>query len=259
MNKAKKIFFVLIGAVLLITAGDRALSHLNRENISSAFARGKILALFVSEEVLPFFTHSETFEFSSRGKTQAFFSLGDLLPLFTQYGYGNFSSRTSAWFAFRKAHPRRSLQEILHSRAYPKRSNREVQYSKNYPAEVEEEAWDDNPSDENVINPAELKKRPHEVASWYGPGFYWKQTASGKWYNPKDSFAAHRTAPLGSKVKVTNKLNGESVVVEILDRGPFTTDGKGRYTRDIDLTRAAALKIDMIPEGIVPVEITFLN
>jgi len=259
VKKAKKIFFVLIGAVLLITAGDRALSHLNRENISSAFARGKILALFVSEEVLPFFTHSETFGFFSRGKTQASFSIGDLLPLFTHYGYGNFSSRTSEWFAFRKAYPRRSLREILHSRAYPKRSNREAQYSRAYPIEVEKGAWDDNPSDENVINPADLKKRPNEVASWYGPGFYWKKTASGKRYNPKDSFAAHRTAPLGSKAKVTNKLNGKSIVVQILDRGPFPKNDEGHYTRDIDLTREAALKIDMISGGIVPVEITFLN
>lgn len=90
-------------------------------------------------------------------------------------------------------------------------------------------------------------------ASWYGPGFQGRRTASGERFNQRDFTAAHRTLPFGTKVQVTNLMNGKTVVVRINDRGPY---GKGRI---IDLSKAAAKEIDMIHKGVVPVEITVLD
>ena len=73
------------------------------------------------------------------------------------------------------------------------------------------------------------------VASWYGPGFHGRLTASGERFNQNALTAAHKTLKFGTKVQVTYK--GRSVVVRINDRGPFT---KGRT---IDLSKAAARAI----------------
>ncbi|MDY0249097.1 MAG: septal ring lytic transglycosylase RlpA family protein [Pseudomonas sp.] len=84
-------------------------------------------------------------------------------------------------------------------------------------------------------------------ASWYGAQHHGKKTASGERFNQNALTAAHRTLPFGTQVKVTNTLNNKSVTVRINDRGPYS---KGRI---IDLSRAAALKIDMIKQGVAPV------
>lgn len=81
------------------------------------------------------------------------------------------------------------------------------------------------------------------TASWYGPGFAGRPTASGEVFDPGRLTAAHRTLPFNTHLKVTNLANGRSVVVRINDRGPFT----GR--RIIDLSRAAAERIGMIGSG----------
>lgn len=93
-----------------------------------------------------------------------------------------------------------------------------------------------------------VKKQVGE-ASWYGPGFHGKETASGETYNQKELTAAHPTLPLGTKAKVTNLENDKSVEVKINDRGPYA-DG-----RAIDLSKAAANKIDMKKEGTAEVKI----
>ena len=72
------------------------------------------------------------------------------------------------------------------------------------------------------------------IASWYGPGFHGRRTASGERFNTHALTAAHRSLPFGSRVKVTNTRTGRSVVVRINDRGPFTGG------RVIDLSQAAA-------------------
>ncbi len=77
-------------------------------------------------------------------------------------------------------------------------------------------------------------------ASWYGPDFHGKLTSNGETYNMYDMTAAHKTLPMNTIVKVTNKKNGLSTVVRINDRGPFIA------TRIIDLSNTAAKKIDMI-------------
>ncbi len=74
-------------------------------------------------------------------------------------------------------------------------------------------------------------------ASWYGPGFHGRRTASGERFNTHDMTAAHKTLPFGTKVKVTNKKTGQSVVVRINERGPYA------HGRVIDLSKASARAI----------------
>ncbi len=81
------------------------------------------------------------------------------------------------------------------------------------------------------------------TASWYGPGFLGKETASGETYDPNALTAAHRTLPLGTRVRVTNLQNDLHVEVRINDRGPFVGD------RIIDLSYAAAKAIDLVGPG----------
>src|SRR4051794_26830097 len=81
------------------------------------------------------------------------------------------------------------------------------------------------------------------IASWYGPGFHGKTTASGQTYDQHDHTAAHRTLPLGTRVRVTNLDNGKSTEVTIIDRGPFAKN------RIIDLSEAAAEDLGMIGKG----------
>ena len=95
------------------------------------------------------------------------------------------------------------------------------------------------------------KKTDKEVgeASWYGPGFNGEETASGEIFNQNKLTAAHRRLPLGTKAKVTNLENGKKVEVKINDRGPYVGG------RDMDLSRAAAQKLDMKEDGTAKVKI----
>ncbi|HJL79597.1 MAG: septal ring lytic transglycosylase RlpA family protein [Gammaproteobacteria bacterium] len=87
------------------------------------------------------------------------------------------------------------------------------------------------------------------IASWYGSDFDGKQTACGEEYDMYDFTAAHKTLPLPSYVKVQNLRNGKTVIVKVNDRGPFVDD------RLIDLSYAAAKKIEMLDSGTSPVRI----
>ena len=89
----------------------------------------------------------------------------------------------------------------------------------------------------------------HGLASWYGGKHHGGPTASGETYNKRSMTAAHRFLPFGTRVKVTNLRNGKSVIVRINNRGPYS---KGRI---IDLSEAAAEKLDMIEAGVVPVRL----
>ncbi|HVV85273.1 MAG TPA: septal ring lytic transglycosylase RlpA family protein [Kofleriaceae bacterium] len=91
----------------------------------------------------------------------------------------------------------------------------------------------------------------HQVgkASWYGGKLAGRRTASGERFDEHAMSAAHRTLPFGTLVRVTNRANGRSVVVRINDRGPY---GGGLI---IDVSRAAAEKLDMVRAGVVPCEV----
>jgi rare lipoprotein A len=84
-------------------------------------------------------------------------------------------------------------------------------------------------------------------ATWYGES---QQTASGERFDPNGMTAAHRTLPLGTRVRVTNTRNGRSVQVRNNDRGPF-----GHRDRIIDLSKAAARVLHMLDAGVVPVTV----
>lgn len=89
------------------------------------------------------------------------------------------------------------------------------------------------------------------VASYYADKFDGRKTASGATFRQRKLTAAHRTLPFGTKVKVKNLRNGKTVKVIINDRGPFVQG------RSIDLSKKAARKIDMLQQGITPVEIKY--
>lgn len=90
---------------------------------------------------------------------------------------------------------------------------------------------------------------PGGSASYYGRELAGNPTASGEPFNPSALTAAHRTLPLGTRVRVTHARTGESVVVRVNDRGPFHGD------RVIDLSRAAADAIGMTRSGTAEVEL----
>ena len=102
---------------------------------------------------------------------------------------------------------------------------------------------------QQVVSPPFVKEPIVGEASWYGPNFNGKRTASGHTFDETKMTAAHRTLPLGSKVKVTNLNNGKFIEVEINDRGPYT---KGRI---IDLSHAAAKALGIRDEGTARVSI----
>ena len=95
-------------------------------------------------------------------------------------------------------------------------------------------------------------KTQRGVASWYGPTFHGKATASGEIFDTYRLTAAHKTLPFGALVEVKNLENGKTVRVRINDRGPFV---RGRI---IDLTYAAAEEIGMLADGTARVELTVL-
>ncbi|MHB1586166.1 MAG: septal ring lytic transglycosylase RlpA family protein [Acidiferrobacteraceae bacterium] len=91
--------------------------------------------------------------------------------------------------------------------------------------------------------------RARGIASWYGRRFYKHLTSDGERYNMFAMTAASKVLPLPSFVRVTDLQNGRSVVVRVNDRGPFLDN------RLIDLSYAAAAKLDMIGRGTAPVEV----
>lgn len=95
--------------------------------------------------------------------------------------------------------------------------------------------------------------RENGIASWYGTKFHGNKTANGEIYDVYLATAAHRSLPIPSYVRVTNRNNGRSVVVRVNDRGPFHPD------RIIDLSYAAAAKIGMTQQGTAPVRVEVVD
>lgn len=93
----------------------------------------------------------------------------------------------------------------------------------------------------------------HGVASWYGPGFNGRRTASGERYDMYELTAAHPTLPFGTVVEVKNVRNARAVNVRINDRGPFAK------RRVIDLSYAAARSIGVFGPGTAEVELRVID
>lgn len=91
------------------------------------------------------------------------------------------------------------------------------------------------------------------VASWYGPAFHGRTTATGESFDQDALTAAHPSLPLPSLARVTNLKNGKDVIVRVNDRGPYAED------RIIDLSRAAADELDFIEDGFTRVRLCNLG
>ena len=122
------------------------------------------------------------------------------------------------------------------------------------------DTWDTNFSNKEYQESSfekNVRKSTREVVSTVFGGesgyasYYWQPqaVACGGRFNPSALTAAHRTLPCGTKVKVTNTRNGKSTVVTINDRGPFVSG------RIIDLSKAAAIQINMTGAGVAPVRV----
>ena len=109
-----------------------------------------------------------------------------------------------------------------------------------------------SPSKTSVVTKeTRLKKHWYQVgkASWYGPHFQGKETASGETFDMYDLTAAHRSLPMGSLVRVTNLANGNQVTVRINDRGPIYR------SRIIDLSYKAAKVLGLKSAGVQTVRL----
>jgi rare lipoprotein A len=102
----------------------------------------------------------------------------------------------------------------------------------------------------------EARRAPVTVvgkASWYGRFHHGRRTASGEIFDMRALTAAHRTLPLGTRVRVTNLANGRSVEVRVNDRGPAVR------SRIIDVSHGVAMKLDAVAAGVFPVELVILD
>ena len=95
------------------------------------------------------------------------------------------------------------------------------------------------------------KRSETGMASFYADKYVGRKTSNGEKFKQNKLTAAHKTLPFGTKVKVTNLSNGQSVKVRINDRGPFI---QGRI---IDLSKKAAKKIDLVNAGVTKVTIRY--
>ncbi|NQW29130.1 MAG: septal ring lytic transglycosylase RlpA family protein [Ignavibacteria bacterium] len=101
-----------------------------------------------------------------------------------------------------------------------------------------------------VVEYADYSEVVDGLASWYGPGFHGRRTASGSKYDMHAMTAAHKTLPFGTLLKVVNPLNGKTIIVEVTDRGPFIRK------RVVDLSYAAAKELGV---SVTPVELDALT
>jgi rare lipoprotein A len=91
------------------------------------------------------------------------------------------------------------------------------------------------------------------LASYYGRRFHGRRTASGERYDMHAMTCAHRTAPFGARLRVTDVETGKSVVVKVTDRGPF------RHGRVVDLSLAAARQLGIVKRGVARVRVERLE
>lgn len=107
--------------------------------------------------------------------------------------------------------------------------------------------------DEMVARAVRDGKKTTIVASWYGPDFHGKRTASGEVYDMHSHTAAHKNLPFGTILHVKNPKNGKTTKVTINDRGPFIPG------RDLDLSYRAAMELGIVEPGTGVIEYTVLG
>lgn len=97
-------------------------------------------------------------------------------------------------------------------------------------------------TDENLLTD---KQSLRGRASWYGPGFFHRETASGKVYGVNDIFVAHKSYPFGTLLEIMNLKNGKRIIAPVKDRGPYVSG------RAVDLSFAAAKALSVFDDGVV--------
>ena len=113
------------------------------------------------------------------------------------------------------------------------------------------------PGQKLIINPAPSRPAPPVMhgeitASWYGPEHHNKLTASGQKFDMNKNTLAHRTLPMGTKVRLVNPDNGKSAEGVVNDRGPFI---KGR---DVDVSYAMAKQLGFVEKGVVKLHLEMM-
>lgn len=91
------------------------------------------------------------------------------------------------------------------------------------------------------------------LCSWYGPGFHGRRTSNGEIFDENALTAAHPTLPFGSQVEVTDTESGKTIRVRINDRGPFV------HARILDLSYAAAARLDIVHKGVANVQLRLVD
>lgn len=91
------------------------------------------------------------------------------------------------------------------------------------------------------------------LCSWYGPGFHGRRTSNGEVFDKNALTAAHPTLPFGSQVEVTDTASGKTIRVRINDRGPFV------HSRILDLSYAAAARLDILHKGVARVQLRLVD
>ena len=91
------------------------------------------------------------------------------------------------------------------------------------------------------------------TASYYAEDFHGKRTSNGERFNMNDYTCAHKSLPFNTILKVTNLANGKTCEVRVNDRGPFVA------SREIDLSKAAAVKLGMIGSGTTKVKLEIVK
>lgn len=98
----------------------------------------------------------------------------------------------------------------------------------------------------------------HGEATYYASKFDGRRTASGVVFRNAEAYAAHRTWPFGTIVRVTSLVNDRSVIVKVVDRGPHGTSARARRTV-IDLSQSVARELDFMRAGRIPVRVEVLE
>ena len=132
----------------------------------------------------------------------------------------------------------------------PSQPSAKIPSAKEKPAKPEADAALAEPT---IAPDAQVLATETGLASWYGPPYHNRRAANGEIYNMNAMTAAHRTYPLGSIVRVTNPKTGSTALVRITDRGPFI------HGRVIDLSLAAAKKVDVWRAGIAEVKVELMQ
>ncbi len=143
--------------------------------------------------------------------------------------------------------------------AAPKKSTTRVDRSEKIVPRVEPKSKYGNPKSYVVFGRRYFVKESSQgyveqgIASWYGTKFHGRRTSSGETYDMYAMTAAHKTLPLPTYARVTNKKNGRSIIVRINDRGPFVKN------RIIDLSYSAAIKLGIVTTGTGLVEVRAID